>query len=210
MLRGLRSLFSFNFGEFPEDVCIRVIHASFRDFLHDPERSKDYHVDYEELMHTGFCDAFSLGCDTLRLDISTDGGIESALWHPKGLSVTVMILEKQPMYLPVGDTDLAWFIKIERLSGFIRQCLNRSSRKDQLIQVVRESIATGVWYPCLQGLDNWSDWERFAALELLIAAVGFWDDVHCHSYLVPKFTELRHWFHRLQTQLSQPRILLCG
>ena len=85
ILRGLRSLVCFYDGNFPEDVWIRVNHASFGDFLHDQERSKHYHVapDSEECMYTGFCDAFSLGCK--MLGICVDGGIKSALRHRKGL-----------------------------------------------------------------------------------------------------------------------------
>jgi len=174
-LRGLRSLVSFNDGESPGGVWIRVNHASFGDFLHDQERSKDYHVHSKECMYyTMFCDAFSLGCN--MLGICVDGGIESALRHPKGLSVTVnffsIILEKKPMSLPVGDTPEAFFRKIQNLSECMNLCFRRSSRKDQLIEVVRESIATGIWYRCFQDLDNWSDWERLATLEILLGAVS--------------------------------------
>jgi len=87
ILRGLRSLVSF--WELLGDVRIRVNHASFGDFLHDQERSKDYHVDSEECMYTGFCDAFSWGRN--MLGISVEGGIEPALRHQKGLSVTVTL-----------------------------------------------------------------------------------------------------------------------
>ena len=79
-LRGLRSLLS-------GDLWIHVNHASFGDFLRDLERSKEYHVDSEECMYKGFCDAFSLGRDMLGICVS--GGIESTSQHSKGLSVTV-------------------------------------------------------------------------------------------------------------------------
>ena len=77
------------------------------------------------------------------------------------------------MYLPVGGTE-AEFKNIQCLSTFIFQCfiLSSESRRDQIIEVVRESIATGIWYPCLQDLDNWSDWDRFGALELLVVTVA--------------------------------------
>jgi hypothetical protein len=120
-----------------------------------------------------------------------------------------MILGAQPTHLPVGNPE-ALFTKIRGLSEFIHQCFNRSSRKDQLIDVVRESIATGIWHPCLQDLDNWSDWERFAALELLVVAGGLSNNVLDCSFLLPNFTQLRHWFHRLNTRLRQPRILSCS
>ena len=108
-----------------------------------------------------------------------------------------MILEKQPTYLPVGDVEALF----EDLSVFILRCFKRSSRKDQLIEVVRESIATDIWYPCLQDLDScqWSDWTRFAALELLVAAVGLENDVLGYSFLLPSALQLKHWFHRLNT-----------
>ena len=197
MLRGLRSLVSFD--EWSTVAWIHSNHASFGDFLHDPERSKDYHVDSEECMYTGFCDAFSLGRN--MLGISVDGSIESAFRDPKGPSPPpfFMIPEKQLMYLSAGDLE-ALFEKIIHLSDFIGHCFDRSSRQGQLIEVVCESIATGIcqWYPCLHDLDNWLDWERFAALELLLAAVGLHDGVLDSSFL-PSFTQLRHWFYRSNT-----------
>ena len=90
---------------------------------------------------------------------------------------------------------------IQRLSEFISDCFYRSSRKDRLIKVVWDSIETGTWFPRPHDLDNWSDWERFAALELLVAAVGLDLDSEgvMHSFLLTNFTQLRHWFHRLKT-----------
>jgi len=105
-----------------------------------------------------------------------------------------MILGKRPTHLPLGDVE-AWFRKIQHLSLFISHCFEQISNKDLLIEVVCESIATGVWNPCLQDLDNWSDWERFATLELLVAAAGL-GDVLDHSLLLPNFTHLMHLFHR--------------
>ena len=94
-LRGLRSLVSFEELESraDEDVSsrLRLHHASFGDFLLDPARSKDYHVDPEECMYADFCDAFFFGCN--MLGISANGGIKSALWHPKGLFVNLFFGE---------------------------------------------------------------------------------------------------------------------
>ena len=118
-----------------------------------------------------------------------------------------MILEKQPTY--IDDTE-AVFRKTRNLSEVLHQCFYGSSRKDQLIEVVRESIETGVWFPCLQDLDNWSDWERFAALELLVAAVGLHYGVLNCSFLLPNFVQLRYWFYRSNAQLGQLKILLCS
>jgi len=117
-----------------------------------------------------------------------------------------MIMEKQPTYLPPGDMQ-ALYWKTRCLSRFISHCFDQSSRKDQLVEVVRESIATGTWYPCLRDLDHWSDSERFTALELLVAAVGLRDNVLDCSFLLPNLTQLRYWFHRSNTQLRQPKIL---
>ena len=87
MLRGLRSLVSFQEKE-DGRATIYVEHASFGDFLGDKERSKDYYVDFKEWGYIQpFRDAFSLGCNVLRL--SLDAGTESALRHPKGLSFAV-------------------------------------------------------------------------------------------------------------------------
>ena len=77
--------------------------------------------------------------------------------------------------------------------------------KDQVNQIVQESIESGVWYPCFHDLNNWSEWERFAALELLVAAVGFDDDeVLYQSSLLPNFTRLRHWFQPAIPQVEDP------
>ena len=84
MLRGLRSLVML---EASPSQKLRLNHASFADFLRDKDRSKVYHVDSEEWMHTAFCDTFSLGCNVLGL--SVDPGVGSATRHPKGLFVTV-------------------------------------------------------------------------------------------------------------------------
>jgi len=96
----------------------------------------------------------------------------------------------------------ALFRKIQRWATFISRCFHRSSRKDRLIEIVRDSIETGIWFQCLQDLDNWSDWQRFAALELLVAAVGQ-DDVLDHSFpaLFPQVENLTQASHDFVTQL---------
>ena len=72
-----------------------------------------------------------------------------------------------------------------------------SSRKHQIIVVVRESMEKGVWYPCLQNLDNVSDWNMFVTLALLATIISPWQgDVLDHSFLLPNFTQLKRWFHR--------------
>ena len=176
MLRGLHSLVAF--GEWPWGVTINLHHASFGDFVHDVERSKYYHVDSEEWMYTAFCDALSLGCN--MLGFSVDAGNGSALIrHLKGLSYHrhLSFMIKGPTYLPLDCDAEALLRNIQRWSLFISHCFNHSPRKDRLIKVVRESMETGIWYLPLEDLDNWSDWERFAALELLAAAVGLQDNV---------------------------------
>ena len=80
-LRGLRSLFLFSSGEYPSGyVGIQSLHASFRDFLNNQQRSKDFYVDPEEGMYTDFRDAFSLGCNMLGI------GVIGGARHQKGLS----------------------------------------------------------------------------------------------------------------------------
>ena len=113
------------------------------------------------------------------------------------LRVTLMVcLPSSPLYDSTGPTYLppdcdaeAMLKKIQRLSELISRCFYRSSRKDRLIKVVRDSIDTGTWYPCLYDLDNWSDWERFAALELLVAAVGVGREGVLHSFLLTSHTD---------------------
>jgi len=90
-----------------------------------------------------------------------------------------------------------YFNKLDWQSLLIRLHFDHSSRKDQFVKKVRKSIETGFWYPCLQDPDKWSDWNRFRALELLVAAVGLWQDkVLDHSFLLQNYTQLRDWFHR--------------
>jgi len=72
-----------------------------------------------------------------------------------------------------------------------------SPRKDQIMVVVRESVEKGIWYPCLQDLDNVSDWEVFAALELLVTImISPQGDVLDNLFLLLNFTQLKSWFHR--------------
>ena len=92
------------------------------------------------------------------------------------------------MYILVDWDAEAFLEKIRHLSRLISQCFARSLRKDWLIQVVRKSIDTGAWDPCLQDLDNWSDWERFAALELLVSSVGLGREDVLQSFLLQNFT----------------------
>ena len=88
LLRGLRYLVSVRQSEGDSfAVAFRLNHPSFGDFLGDKDRSGIYHVDFEEWLCPAFCDAFCLGRNTLGF--SVDAEIESALRHPKGLSVTV-------------------------------------------------------------------------------------------------------------------------
>jgi len=82
MLRGLRSLISFG-EEWPGRVLFHPNHASFGDFLRDKDRSRGYHVDFEEWVYTAFRDAFS-GCKILGS--SVDAGVKSTSRHPQGLS----------------------------------------------------------------------------------------------------------------------------
>ena len=88
VLRGLRSLVLFETWQCGT-ISIYSNHASFRDFLHDKERSKDYHVDFEEWVYTAFCDAFSLGCKELGLSVKI--GIKSTSPTLKGLFVAFNI-----------------------------------------------------------------------------------------------------------------------
>jgi len=86
ILRRLRSLVSF--GESHGDVSLPTLHhASFGDFLLDKDRSRDYHLDFEEWKYMAFCDAFSLGCN--MFGPSVDTGSYYASRHQKGLLVTI-------------------------------------------------------------------------------------------------------------------------
>ena len=77
---------------------------------------------------------------------------------------------------------------IQYLSQFIRTCIHRSSRKDRLIEVARQSIEKGIWYSCLQDSANWLDLERFAAIEILVSIIGPQDDVLNYSLLALYYT----------------------
>ena len=54
-------------------------------------------------------------------------------------------------------------VKVGSLSGFLQSCFKLSSRKDQLIDLVRGSLVEGLW----SELDRWSDRKRFQALDVL-------------------------------------------
>jgi len=66
-LRGLRSLVSFE----RRYAIPTLVHASFRDFLLDKARAKDYHIDLEEWTYTAFRNAFSLSCRSLCRSLET-------------------------------------------------------------------------------------------------------------------------------------------
>jgi len=55
MLRGLRSIIDVD-----DFVGLRSFHASFLDFLFDPARAADYHVDIEQWHASNFHRVFSL------------------------------------------------------------------------------------------------------------------------------------------------------
>jgi len=157
-----------------------VLSVSIGDFLLDKKHSKGYYVDSEEWWYTTFCDAFSLGYRILGLSVDPDSDPTSQ--YPKGLFVTAAFFGgswEKLTYLPLEcDTQFKFLHSIiQYLCIFIRGCFILSPRKDQLIKVVRESIEKGIWYPCLQDLDNWSDWERFAALELFLTIIDAQHDV---------------------------------
>ena len=89
LLRRLRSLVSFEEKPWGGAVRIRLSHASFGDFLHDTDRSGDYHVDLEEWLYTAFCNTLSLGYKILGFPVDTGVNLKSASHHPKGPSATI-------------------------------------------------------------------------------------------------------------------------
>ena len=47
-----------------------LIHKSFGNFLLDDARAKDYYIDPEEWYRVAFRDAFSIGCNAVRMSLN--------------------------------------------------------------------------------------------------------------------------------------------
>ena len=63
------------------------------------------------------------------------------------------------------------FIKILNLSEFLQSCFKLSSRKDQLVGLVRESLDEHLWSSYLSELGRRSDEEKFQVLVVLVAII---------------------------------------
>jgi len=119
-----------------------LIHASFGDFLLDRARALHYHIDSDEWIYTTFRYAFSLECKSLNPDNCSSPPLEGQL-----------------LYLPSD------------LPPFLQSSFKLSSRKDQLVGLVRESLEQSLWSSCFSQLDSWSDEEKFRALGVLGAII---------------------------------------
>ena len=61
--------------------------------------------------------------------------------------------------------------KHEKLSHFLQSSFQLSSRKDQLVGLIRESLEETLWFSCFNEVDSWSDEKKFQALDLLVAII---------------------------------------
>jgi len=61
--------------------------------------------------------------------------------------------------------------ELRDLSRFLQSSFELSSRKDQLVGLIRESLGESLWSSCFSGLDSWSDETKFQALEVLVAII---------------------------------------
>ena len=132
-LRGLRSLVSF------EGMCepLKLMHASFRDFLVDEARAGMYHIAPDEWHHEQFRDNLSLGLNSphllsdLALPVSSSRPLLKEIWTWMGCRLL--------------------------------DCFRYSSRKDQLALFVQESLEKSLWYSYFEGPD-WSPDEDMLGL----------------------------------------------
>ena len=76
------------------------------------------------------------------------------------------------MQTPGGlEPECAYSMKIWNLVQYLQRSFELSSSKDQLVGLVRESLARGLWSSYFNELDSWSDERKFHALELLVAII---------------------------------------
>ena len=134
-LRGLRSLVSLT-ERSNSEVFARLIHASFRDFLLDSSRAKDYHVDSEGWICTMFCRAFALASRDLFRSLESHNCASQPL---KGPSLTSSIWYQRHQQT-LGNHAYFDPCDIGLLPGFLMSSFKLSSRKDLLVNVVRESL----------------------------------------------------------------------
>ena len=130
-----------------------LIHASFGDFLLDGARATHYHIDFEEWIHTMFRCAFPRAC---RLLAPHNG----ALWYLKGQSQCY------------DDLQVGKNLRTGSLSNFLQSSFRISSRKDQLIGIVREILVENLLSSWFSELDRWSDetksWQGLAVLVAIL------------------------------------------
>ena len=140
-LRGLRSLVSFE-GMWES---LKIMHASFRDFLEDEARAGIYHIDAEGWWHAQFCDALSLGINSPHL-----------------LSGLAFPISSNSPQQPLMETGTWMCNELQR--GF-----SRSSRKDQLATFIQESLEESVWYSRYFEDPGWSpDEDMLGLVDLFI------------------------------------------
>ena len=73
--------------------------------------------------------------------------------------------------LDVFELERAYRIKVGNLSRFLQSSFELSSRKDQLVGLVRESLEESLWPSRFSELGSWSDEGKFQVLEVLVAII---------------------------------------
>ena len=63
------------------------------------------------------------------------------------------------------------YSRVGELSQFLQSAFKISSRKDELVGLVRESLKEGLWSSCFSELGGSSDEKKFQALEVLAAII---------------------------------------
>ena len=132
-LRGLRSIIAV-------DSHLSSFHASFLDFLFDPSRAKDYHVDLEECYVSNCYRVFSLvkrSIPVLRVS-RTQNRLESIV-------VTYFKLMNRTNYSHPTCYNL------QQIETCITQCSRRCSNKASLRDVIARSLRDSSWSQVLNG-----------------------------------------------------------
>ena len=132
-LRGLRSIVSFEGTREP----LKLMHASFGDFLADGARAGTYHIDSGEWHHAQFCNSLSLGIKSTHL--------LSDLAFP--------ISSSQPLLKEIWTS----------MGSGLRDFFRYSSGKDRLAAFIQESVEKSLWYSRLEDPD-WSPGEDMLVL----------------------------------------------
>ena len=161
MLRGLRSIVDVGV-----DGRLFSFHASFLDFLFDPARAKDYHVDLEQCRTNNFHRLFTLVNSSMPVLKPQSRAIQNmlVLIVMRYLKTHKSVIYSHPIrYNP-------W-----KLEACIAQCSRQCSTERLLTNVIETSLQAGSWSKNRR--------KSFIAATLLLRLINVLQNQVCHDSL---------------------------